>query len=115
MPGWRREKIFGLSACDIMHLQVQLMEELWRSWKLVIEERLEICPNHPQQQEREEKDLLKLVLLDDLMTIYIIERLIVPATPSLSDLLTSVEIWPVGLASGVEPPATLPQGLDELC
>ena len=54
-----------------MHLQVQLMEELWanRSRKLVIEERLEICPNHPQQQEREENDLLKLVLLDDLMTI----------------------------------------------
>ena len=71
MPGWRGEKIFGLPACDIMHLQVQLMEELWanRSRKLVIEERLEICPNHPQQQEREEKDLLKLVLLDDLMTI----------------------------------------------
>ena len=66
MPGWRREKIFGLPACDIMHLQVQLMEELWanRSRKLVIEERLEICPNHPQQQERKEKDLLKLVLHD---------------------------------------------------
>ena len=45
------------------------MEELWanRSRKLVIEERLEICPDHPQQQERVENDLLKLVLLDDLM------------------------------------------------
>ena len=41
------------------------MEELWanRSRKLGIEERLEICPNHPQQQEREEKDLLKFFLM----------------------------------------------------